>query len=231
MVRLTKKENKLGFDIMELTVEKLIEEAKSFCDKYSTEGIANLYGVTDGKAVGTYIEHLFKEHLSQRYTFDLGNSARGIDLPSIVTDIKVTSIKQPQSSSPFKSARQKVYGLGYDLIVFVYDKSDDTASETANMNFVSCSFIKSERTADFTLTSSILRDLEIGANEEDLIGLFRDKNLPGDDITYTQLAEEILQHKPKKGYLTISNALQWRLQYKRVVGLAPGEVDGIVKIV
>lgn len=216
---------------MELTIEKLIEEAKKFCKRYSSEGISDLYGVTDGKAVGTYIEHLFKEYLKERYSFDLGNSARGIDLPSLETDIKVTSIKQPQSSSPFKSARQKVYGLGYGLIVFVYEKSDDDVTKMANMNFVSCSYIDSERTSDFTLTSSIIRDLENGANEEDLIALFRDKNLPGDDIIYTQLAEEILQHKPKIGYLTISNALQWRLQYKRVVNLAPGEVDGIVKII
>lgn len=216
---------------MELTVERLIREAKNFCKKYSAEGIADLYGVTDGKAVGTRIEHLFKEYLSERYTFDPGNSARGIDLPSIETDIKVTSIKQPQSSSPFKSARQKVYGLGYGLIVFVYDKSDDVSTGTANMKFISCSYIEPERTADYTLTGLIIRDLENGANEEDLVALFRDKNLPGDDIIYTQLAEEILQHKPKKGYLTISNALQWRLQYKRVVELNPGEVEGIVKII
>jgi len=45
-------------------------------------------------------------------------------------DIKVTSIRQPQSSCPFKSARQKIYGLGYSLIVFVYDKKDDPATKT-----------------------------------------------------------------------------------------------------
>jgi hypothetical protein len=57
----------------------------------------------------------------------IGNAASGIDLPSadILTDIKVTSIKQPQSSCPFKDVKQKIYGLGYNLLVFVYDKKDD----------------------------------------------------------------------------------------------------------
>ena len=43
---------------------------------------------------------------------------------NICTDIKVTSITQPQSSCPFKNARQKIYGLGYNLLVFVYNKED-----------------------------------------------------------------------------------------------------------
>ena len=39
--------------------------------------------------------------------------------------MKVTAITQPQSSCPFKSARQKIFDLGYSLLVFVYDKKDD----------------------------------------------------------------------------------------------------------
>ena len=56
---------------------------------------------------------------SKKYDFDGGNSASGIDLPELEVDIKTTSINQPQSSCPFKSARQKIYGLGYNLLVFV----------------------------------------------------------------------------------------------------------------
>lgn len=58
-----------------------------------------------------------------------------------------------------------------------------------------------------------------GAIKEDIIGFLQDKNVPGDDIVYNDLADEILSHKPKQGYLTISNALQWRLQYARVIAL------------
>lgn len=34
------------------------------------------------------------------------------------------------------------------------------------------------------------------------------------------LAERILQNPPQLGYLTISNALQWRLQYSRIIDIA-----------
>lgn len=39
----------------------------------------------------------------------------------------------------------------------------------------------------------------------------------------------VLENRPLQGYLTISNALQWRLQYKRAIDEA-GKVDGIVRI-
>jgi hypothetical protein len=41
------------------------------------------------------------------------------------------------------------------------------------------------------------------------------------------LAQEILSNKPSQGYLTISNAFQWRLQYSRVISLN-NEVEGII---
>lgn len=46
--------------------------------------------------------------------------------------------------------------------------------------------------------------------------------LPLDDIQAQALAEEILTDPPEIGYLTISNALQWRLQYSRVIQQAGG---------
>jgi len=69
-----------------------------------------------------------------------------------------------------------------------------------------------------------------GANEEDIIAYLYDRNIPTDDITLSQIAKQILENKPKLGYLTISNALQWRLQYGRVVALSE-KVVGITKIV
>ena len=37
----------------------------------------NLYGITDGKAIGTYLEHKFRDFLAERFAFVLGNSAEG----------------------------------------------------------------------------------------------------------------------------------------------------------
>ena len=95
----------------------------------------SLIGVTDGKAVGTYVEHRFQNYLDEKYSLIIGSSAKGIDLPgdTIQTDIKVTSITQPQSSCPFKNARQKIFGLGYNLLVFVYDKRDTENSCTLHL--------------------------------------------------------------------------------------------------
>ena len=215
-----------------LTIEKLIEEAQLFCVEQSKFQHKELFGVTDGKAVGTLIEQKFQKHLHDKYIVTIGSSARGIDLPSddILTDIKVTSIKQPQSSCPFRDAKQKIFGLGYNLLVFVYDKSDDPTTQTAILNFVSCSFVSKERTADYT-TTSILNDMKkVEANEDDIIAFLEGIKLPADEITLKLIAEIILATEIPIGYLTISNALQWRLQYKRIVNLTD-DVPGVEKIV
>lgn len=215
-----------------LTIKDLIKLANKFCEQESKFENKELFGVTDGKAVGTHIEHKFKEFLNKNYIVDDGNSAKGIDLPAleINTDIKVTSIKQPQSSSPFKDAKQKIYGLGYNLLVFVYEKTDNQENETTLLDFKSCSFINKERTADYTTTFRLIEMVKDGANEEDIITYLNDKNIPADDITLSKIAKQILENPPKLGYLTISNALQWRLQYGRVVALSE-KVDGITKII
>lgn len=202
-----------------LTLENLIAESKNFCKVMSAQNHVELIGVTDGKAVGTYIEHEFKKFLKINYQFSEGNSAKGIDLPdeNILTDIKVTSISQPQSSCPYKSARQKIFGLGYNLLIFVYDKIDSAG--TCTLKFLNCTFIDKSRTADFTTTKRLREMLNDGANKEDIIAFLYDKNIPGDDIILENLADEILTATPLQGYLTISNALQWRLQYSRVIAL------------
>lgn len=56
-----------------------------------------------------------------------------------------------------------------------------------------------------------------------------ERNLPIDDIQASKIAEEILKKKPEQGYLTISNALQWRLQYGRIIEVA-GNVKGVHRL-
>lgn len=210
-----------------LTINELIEAARHFCEIASIENHVNLIGVTDGKAVGTYVEHKFQHFLQSQYRVEIGSSAKGIDLPGddIQTDIKVTSVAQPQSSCPFKNARQKIFGLGYNLLVFVYDKRDTNNSCT--LHFAYCAFIDKKRTADYTITKRLREMVYDGANKEDIIGFLQDRNVPGDEIVYSNLANEILDFPPEQGYLTISNALQWRLQYSRVIELG-NRVDGVV---
>lgn len=209
-----------------LTIDLLKKEAKEFCEDQSKINHSSLIGITDGKAVGTYVEHSFQKYLYDRYIVEIGNSAEGIDLPSIdiLTDIKVTSIKQPQSSCPFKSASQKIFGLGYNLLIFVYEKRDEV--NKCFLNFKNCTFVEKERTSDFTITKRLIEMKNDGANEEDIISYLIDRNIPGDEITYNDLAKRILSENLEQGYLTISNALQWRLQYSRVISLE-NKINGV----
>ena len=86
----------------QLTIEGLRLEAAAFAGAESSHEDASLYGVTDGKAVGTYLEHRFQALLDSKYTYEKGSSAKGIDFPGLNVDMKVTRITQPQSSSPIQ---------------------------------------------------------------------------------------------------------------------------------
>lgn len=209
-----------------LTLDKLFMAANKFCLSESQLDFPELAGVTDGKAVGTFVEHRLKQYLSDRFNVVVSSSASGIDLPApdINTDIKVTSIRQPQSSCPYKSSWQKIFGLGYNLLVLVYEKTD--TNDTSKLCFRNCTFVSKERTADFTTTKRLIEMVHDGAIKEDIVAYFIDKNIPGDEMVFEQLAEEVLNREIVQGYLTISNALQWRLQYQRVISLS-NSIKGI----
>jgi hypothetical protein len=213
-----------------LTIEALLKEANAFAVHESSHSEPKLFGVTDGKAVGTYVEHKFKNFLAAKYDFVASNSASGIDLPELEVDIKVTSIVQPQSSCPFRSARQKIFGLGYSLLIFVYSKSDNTETQTATLNILHTIFVEKERTADYQMTKNLNDILSNNGNADDLVAFMQDKHLPVDDEEARSIAEEILQGgRLKEGFLTVSNALQWRLQYSRVI-VEAGKIDGITRV-
>jgi hypothetical protein len=212
-----------------LTIPLLKAAAKDFAIEVSNTPIPDLYGTTDGKAVGTYVEQKFRRYLEDRYTFTPGNSASGIDIPELQVDLKATSISQPQSSCPFRDASQKVYGLGYHLLIFVYNKTDDNTMRTARLHIQRVVFVDQTRTADWQTTQGIAGILDRQGNKEDLIAFFEERNLPLDEIGRSTLAERVLQSRPAIGYLTVSNALQWRLQYSRALEAA-GKVEGVEKL-
>lgn len=212
-----------------LTIDLLITEARLFSAQESAHPEPTIFGVTDGKAIGTYLEHKFQSYLEERYVHAPGNSASGIDLPGLAVDMKVTSIRQPQSSCPFKHARQKIFGLGYSLLVFVYDKADNPQDRTAILDIKHTIFIDAKQTGDFGMTKGLRDILAAGGNEDDLVAFMQDRMLPVDEIEVRRIAQQLLKSPPEQGYLTISNALQWRLQYGRVITQA-GSVPGITRI-
>ncbi|MBE3559265.1 MAG: restriction endonuclease [Ktedonobacteraceae bacterium] len=212
----------------ELTLPEVKASATHFARTLHTIPIPELYGATDGKAVGTFVEQMFRQYLAERYTFIPGNAANGIDLPDLEVDLKATSYRQPQSSCPFRDASQKVYGLGYHLLIFVYDKKDDTTERAARLNIQNVIFVEKEKTGDWQSTKGIIDILNRSGNKDDLVAFLEERNFPLDEIGRVKLAERILQHPPMIGYLTISNALQWRLQYGRAINAAiQGNVEGV----
>ncbi|MBL8155812.1 MAG: restriction endonuclease [Anaerolineae bacterium] len=203
-----------------LNVGLLKQEVGAYARTIGARNIASLYGVTDGKAIGTFIEQDIRGHLSSRYRFAAGNAASGIDFPELNVDLKVTSIRQPQSSCPFRDADQKIYGLGYALLVIAYDKTDDPTERAARLTAKHVIFIEAERTGDYQTTFGILEILRRDGNTDDIDAFLEERNLPIDEIGRARLARRVVATPPLLGYLTVSNALQWRLQYGRAITLA-----------
>ena len=114
-------------------------------------------------------------------------------------------------------------------MVFVYDKQDDEVARTGRLDIQHTIFVEKERTADFQTTSGLLRLIEDKANRDDILAFFQERLLPVDEIEAGNLADEVLRAPPQLGYLTISNALQWRLQYSRVIEQA-GSIGGILRL-
>jgi hypothetical protein len=170
-----------------VNIKTLVLEAAKFAEVESTYDEPSLYGVTDGKAVGTYLEHKFIQYLAAKYTYQQGSSASGIDFPSLGVDMKVTSIRQPQSSCSYKSARRKI-GLGYNLLVFADEKTDDHAGRTGRLNMQHTIFVEREKTAALQMTRGILQILETRGNADDVIAFAQDRTLLVDDIEARRIA-------------------------------------------
>lgn len=216
-------------DLPPLTLELFHTAAVEFAEGLAVSPLPDLYGATDGKAVGTKVESMFKEHLADRYDLRVGNAARGVDFPDVNVDLKVTSLRQPQSSSPFDSATQKIYGLGHHVLLVVYVKTDVPKEQAAYLDIRHVVFIHASRTGDHTITR-LIRAVVMNpdatgidsreARIEDVDAILQDKNVPLDDVSRRTLAERIVDDVPEQGVLTISNALQWRLQYGRAIAAA-----------
>ena len=120
---------------------------------------------------------------------------------------------------------QKIFGLGYDLLVFVYEKTDAHETQSAAIDVRHALFIDRSRTGDYQTTRGIREILDRGGNVDDLVAFMEDRNLPLDEIGRMTLAERVLSDRPTLGYITISNALQYGH------AIANAGVDGVEDLV
>lgn len=72
--------------------------------------------------------------------------------------------------------------------------------------------------------------LDHDGNEEDIASFILDRGLLADAVQVNSFVDRIMQNRHVTlGYLTISNALQWRLQYGHAINHA-GSVQGLKKL-
>ena len=172
--------------------------------------------------IGTYIERECRKYLEERTGLTMeGSAALGKDLPLFNIDIKTTSAVQPQSSSPYRSIEEKIFGLPYNILLFIYRKEDKEGF--AELENLRCCYIPKELTGDYS-TTRLARELrekylrkEIGVDEiirrlEEKLGITEVEDL---NIT-PGMVQRIIDNPPAPGVLTVSFALQWRLQYGRL---------------
>ncbi len=212
-----------------LTIQTLCKEAASFSAVQSKTPEKSLFSVTDGKAVGTFLEHKFRDYLKSQYEFEEGSSDNEIAFPVLMVDVKATCITRPESFVPFKSARQKVYGLGYSLLVFIYDEIESSATKAITLKIQDVIFVEAEHTADYQLTLNLRKLLEAGGNRDEVFDYLLNLNLPVEEIGLNNLADEIISNPPSQGFLTISTAYQWRLYFSRAIERA-GFEQGVLNL-
>ena len=70
-----------------LTITGLATSARDFLRDISAMPIPALYGVTDGKAVGTFVELAFHQYLKRRFSYVQGNAASGISSATVLLSI------------------------------------------------------------------------------------------------------------------------------------------------
>lgn len=120
--------------------------------------------------------------------------------------------------------------MGYNLIIFVYEKEDNAKTKEGMLNFLACSFVDASRTADYQTTRGLNEIIQHNGNSDDIFAFLNDHKIPSDEVTLMNLADEILKTPPTIGYLTISNALQWRLQYGRIMNMNE-TISGITSVI
>lgn len=201
-----------------LSKSGLVRSAQAFCLQAEQTGHKEIFGQVSCHVVNSFVERCFLEHLAETFNLDVGFSPLNVALPSINTEIRTAPVDRPDMFCPYISSRQKIYGLGYNLLLLLYSKTDDNAAKEGHFSIHSCEYISAERTADY-MTTKILHEVLLGGgNADDVFAFLSDWMQGTTSERLRELSAEIVQSPPSIGYLTISKAWQWRLQSSHVVG-------------
>lgn len=175
-------------------IGRMAASAKAFCAQYGGVPQETPYGVTDGKAAGTFVERLLEDYLSQRHDMASGNSARGLGLPSASTGIEAAPPARPRSGCPCRDGKQKIYGLGCSLAVSVHGKNDGHTDKAGALDYCACSFVDSQRAADYQTAAGIRNITADNGNEDDIFALLVERNIPVRRSLADEYGERIVAH-------------------------------------
>lgn len=171
------------------------------------------------KRIGTYFEKELRKWFEEELGIvSDGSVAQGLDLPAFNLDVKTTSIAHPQSSSPFDDPGERITGVSYNILLFIYDKHTD--DEGNHFDIESCVYITKERTGDYRMSAQareLVEDFREGVlDEKELREELED--LTGIGAISDEKFDEIKENPPAVGTITITPAVQWRFNYNKMTG-------------
>lgn len=204
-------------DSSELDLQNYLDSVAEFCAEMESRTVPDGKSGTS-KQIGTYFEKELRDWFEDKHGLvSEGSVAEDIDLPAFNIDVKTTSYRQPQSSSTFDDPGERIVGVDYNILLFVYDKQSVDGGNKFEIK--TCAYIPKERASDYRKSEDAVKlvaDYRDGKlSESELREQLED--LTGVGAISDEKFNEIKENPPEKGAITITPALQWRFNYNKMV--------------
>ena len=204
-------------DSSELDLQNYLDSVAEFCAEMESRTVPEGKSGTS-KQIGTYFEKELRDWFEEEHGLvSEGSVAEDIDLPAFNLDVKTTSNRQPQSSSTFDDPGERIVGVDYNILLFVYNKQSVNGGNQFEIK--TCAYIPEERASDYRKSDDAVKlvvDYREGRlSESELREQLED--LTGVGAISDEKFEEIKENPPEKGAITITPALQWRFNYNKMV--------------
>ena len=204
-------------DSSELNLRNYLDSVAEFCAEMESRTVPPDKSGTS-KQIGTYFEKELRDWFEDKHGLvSDGSVAEDIDLPAFNLDVKTTSNRQPQSSSTFDDPGERIVGVDYNILLFVYDKQSVDGGNKFEIK--TCAYIPKERASDYRKSDDAVKlvaDYREGKlSEPELREQLED--LTGVGAISDEKFNEIKENPPEKGAITITPALQWRFNYNKMV--------------
>jgi len=180
------------------------------------EGLASMWArtpvpATDPKSLAMFAERTLHRWLQTRFDYRTGSSANGLDFPDVPMDFKLTDAARPQSSIPAAGRHEMLWGLGYHVLVAIYQKSPRDGAIYLALDDLWC--LDAEQTADRRTTEEVQRLVRHDARDG-VLARYLEQRLPfcRAEEARVQVAR-IRAQPPVLGQLTLSPAMQYRATY------------------